>query len=156
MLRPTLTSHYLTTHGLDVDDEVVLLDGDGEGLSDVGALHQVGSGLDLDGELPRLHGLGIAPGLAGANVELPAVPGAAEELAGARQAIVAGPAGGDQGDDHAAAQLGAFVRAAVRQGEVLATDVEEADLAAHHLHDLAGAGLNLARPRHHTPAHGRP
>src|SRR5262245_65930560 len=71
----------------DVDDEVVLLDRDGEGLGDVRALGQLGAGLDLDRELPRLPGLRIAPGLAGANVELPAVPGAAQELAGARQAI---------------------------------------------------------------------
>ena len=70
-----------STCALHLDDEVVLLDRHREGLGDVGTLHQLLARLDRDLELPRPRRFRIAPGLAGADVELPAVPRAAQELA---------------------------------------------------------------------------
>src|SRR5262249_5155950 len=80
-----------------------------------------------------------------ADVELPAVPGAAQELALARHAIVAWPVGLHEADHPALAQLRALVRAAVGEGVVLSAHIEEPDLAPHRFHDLGSAGLDLAR-----------
>src|SRR5882724_11420525 len=61
-----------------LDHHVVVLDTDPERLGDVGALDQPGALLHRDAEAARLDLVGIAPGLAGADVELPGVPGAAD------------------------------------------------------------------------------
>src|SRR5262249_1605511 len=66
------------------------------GLGDVGAGDEPRAGLDRDRVAARAHARGIAPGLAGADIELPAVPGAADDLARARIAIVARAVGLDQ------------------------------------------------------------
>src|SRR5262249_52899571 len=141
---------------LEIDDEVVFLDLDGERLGDVGPLHQVRARLNRDLELAGLHRLGVAPGLAGADVELPAVPRAANELAGLRDLVGSSPVRSSQDHDHAPAQLGAHVRAAVGDGEVLSVDVEQADLAAHGGDDLAGAGRHIAGFGQDAAAHARP
>src|SRR5690606_4227618 len=128
----------------------------GEGLRDIGALHQLGARLHIDLEAAGFHRLGVAIGLAGADLELPAVPGAAQELAAARHLILAGAVGLHEARDPSLAQLRAHVRAAVGEREVLAAHVEETDLAPQGGDDLAGAGRNLVRPGEHAPGHARP
>src|SRR4029079_16820370 len=70
---------------------VVVLDADRHGLGHIGPGHQPCARLHRDGIGTRTHAGGIAPGLAGADVELPAVPGAADDLARAGVAVVARP-----------------------------------------------------------------
>ena len=103
-----------------VDDQIVLFDRHRKGLCDVGALHQGLAGFHFDLELPGAGRLRIAPGLAGANLELPAVPRAAQKLLMARQPVMAGSVGLHQRDDLALAQRSALMRAAVGQREIFA------------------------------------
>src|SRR5207245_11481173 len=71
--------------------------------------------------------LGVAIGLPGADVELPAVPGAADDLAELGIFDLAGIAGLREPDQRALAQRGALMRAAVQEAEELALDVEDRD-----------------------------
>ena len=64
-----------------------------------------------------MHAVGIAPGLAGADIELPAMPGAAQHLALAGQAVFAGRRRYQAADDRPATERRALVRAAVDQRE---------------------------------------
>src|SRR5688500_4431162 len=109
---------------LGVDHHVVVLDADREGLGDVRTLDQGAARLDRDGEVANAGAMGLAPGFAGAQVVFPAVPGAADDLAVARVAVLAGPRGLDQPYELALAQTGALVRATIEQGEELALHVE--------------------------------
>src|SRR5215470_18468138 len=69
--------------------DVVVLDRDRHGLCDVGARDQPRSRLHRNVVPARAHARRITPGLAGAHVEFPAVPGAADDLAGPRIAVIA-------------------------------------------------------------------
>src|SRR6201992_3687256 len=71
---------------------------------------------------------GIAVGLAGADVEFPAVPGAADDLAELGIFDLAGIGGLREPDQWALAQRRALMRAAVQQAKELALDVEDRDL----------------------------
>src|SRR5262249_7193681 len=142
--------------GLQLHHQVILLNGDRKALRHVGALEQRLARLDAHLELARPHRLRIAPGLAGADVELPAVPGAAQKLVGPRQAVVSGPVGLHQRDDAALTERAALVRAAVGEREIFAAEIEDAELAAGRGHDLAAAGRDLARPRDDLTLHERP
>src|SRR5262249_61681184 len=95
----------------ELDDEVILLDRDREGFRDIGPLHQRRPRLDRYLERPRASRVRIAPGLAGADVELPAVPGAAQEFLLARQPAMAVPFGPHPRADQAAAAPAARSRA---------------------------------------------
>ena len=73
---------------IDFDDDVLLFNGDGEGVSDVGTLFAFGIGcvdiftaLDLDFVSSDTALGGVPPGLSGLDVEFPTVPGASEDLA---------------------------------------------------------------------------
>ena len=68
---------------------VVVLDADRHGFGHIGPGHQPRARLHRDRIGTRAHAGGVAPGLAGADVELPAVPGAADDLARAGVAVVA-------------------------------------------------------------------
>ena len=93
ILRGSLRSHLRMTGerarllqrsndaSLHLDDDVVLLDRHRKRLGDVRPLHQRLAGLDRDLKLPRPRRFRIAPRLPGADVELPAVPRAAQEFA---------------------------------------------------------------------------
>src|SRR5579884_1962356 len=87
--------------------------------------------------------LGLAPGLAGADVVFPAVPGTGEDLALAREAHLARHGRLDRAPQLPLAQRAALVGAAVAQREVLALHVEDADRAAGDLDDLPPAGWDL-------------
>src|SRR5947209_18785021 len=78
---------------------------------------------------PGAEALRVAIGLPGADVEFPAMPGTAQDLAWPRIFDDAGIGGLRQPDQRALAQRGALVRAAVQQAEELALDVEHRDRA---------------------------
>src|SRR5580704_16248121 len=137
-----------------VQHDVFVFDADGKGLGHVGALDQCRAGRHRNRELPRPDARRIAPGFAGAHVELPAVPRAADDLALPRVAVLAGLAGLDQAGQAAFAQAAALMRAAVGKREELALDVEHRDLAALDVDELAGAGWKLAQCSDHVLGHG--
>src|ERR1700749_543304 len=97
---------------------------DREGLGDVGPLlHLLGQFLaafDRDRERADLEALRIAPGLAGAHVELPAVPGAAQEFADARALVDSGLRRGQARHAGGLLQRRALMRTAIEQREELA------------------------------------
>src|SRR4029450_13389832 len=107
-----------------LDDDVVVLDLHRHGFGDIRACDQAGSSLDLDGVAGGADAGGIAPGLAGADVEFPAVPGAADDLARTGVAIVAGSVRFHEPGLLALKQAAAAVRAAVVEGEELAAQIE--------------------------------
>src|SRR5262249_15282935 len=115
---------------LQIDDEIICFDRDLERLGHIGSLEKLRARFDCQAKLPRPDGFWITPGLPRADVELPAVPGAADELPWTREAILPRRLGQRQADDHAAAQLGALMWTAVGQGEIVPAQLEEADLAA--------------------------
>src|SRR5262249_28885862 len=69
----------------------------------------------------------VAVGLSGADVELPAVPRAADDLALPGVFDLAGIRGAREPDQRALAQRRALMRAAIEQAEELALDVEDRD-----------------------------
>src|SRR6185437_12463245 len=75
------------------DHNVVTFDRDRESFGDIGAFNEVRSRCDGDVIVARLEGLGIAPGFAAAEIELPAMPGAAQHRAILRQPVIARPGG---------------------------------------------------------------
>src|SRR6516165_4953715 len=77
--HPTRSRPGMT--GLQIHHHVIAFDGDFDGLRDIWALHHGGAWLDIDGIGLHAEAAGIAIGLAGADVELPAMPGAADDLA---------------------------------------------------------------------------
>ena len=111
------------------------------------------AGRHRNGELPRPDARRIAPGFAGAHVELPAMPRAADDLALARIAVLAGLARLDQPSETALAQAAALMRAAVGEREELALDVEHGDLTAADVDELARAGRKLAHIRNDVFRH---
>src|SRR3954469_13330787 len=72
------------------DDDVAVLDMNRECLGDIRPLGQRLAILDHDRIGPDLDALGVEPGLAVAHVELPPVPGAAEQLPDPRAFVDAG------------------------------------------------------------------
>ena len=66
---------------LKIDHHVIALDRHRESLGDIRPLHNVSARLDIDWIGLDPEAFGIAVGLAGADVELPAVPGAADDFA---------------------------------------------------------------------------
>ena len=148
----------------EIDDEVVLLDGDGVGFGGVGATFEAGrggvgfgeggAGFDFDLVAADADFGGVEPGLAGADVEFPAVPGAADDLALAAVFVLAGGAGGDEAGELADAERAALVGAAVAEGEVFAAEVEDADGAPGDLDDFAPAGGDFARFGDELPPEG--
>src|ERR1051325_7562039 len=105
---------------LGFDHNVVVLDADAKCLSHIGTLDQLGALLHRDAEAARLDLVRIAPGLAGADVELPGMPRAADDLAAADVVVMAGLVGQHQAGEIALAQAAAAMRTAVRQREELA------------------------------------
>src|SRR5580692_8190184 len=95
----------------------------------------------------------MAPGLAALDVELPAVPRAAQHLAVPLQPVFAGPVGREAAQDRADAQWRTFVRAAVDQCVEFILHIEDADLASGDGDDFAGTRRDLADGRDNVPGH---
>src|ERR1700719_3331475 len=137
-----------------VQHDVFVFDADGKRLGHVGAFDQRRARRHRNRKLPRPDARRIAPGFAGAYVELPTVPWAADDLALPRIAVLAGLFGLDQSGQAPFAQAAALMRAAVGEREELALDVEHCDLAALDVDELAGAGRKLAQRSDHVFGHG--
>src|SRR5262249_20475439 len=140
-------------NSLRLDDDVVVLDADRKRLGDVGAFDQFGARLHLDRILPHADPARIAPRFAGADVELPAVPGALHHLASPRIAVVAGLLRLHEPSLNAKRETAAAVRAAVVEREIVTAEVEHDDGASVHLDELAPARRNLIDRRDDVARH---
>src|SRR5579883_1307811 len=127
--------------------DVIIFHTDRKGLRHIRAFNQRGARSDRYSELPRAHPRRIAPRLAGAQVELPAVPWAADDLAAARIAIAARLARLDEAGQAPLVQATALVRALVAEREKLAFDVEDHDLPALDIDQPACTGWKFAQAR---------
>src|SRR5690349_7814979 len=74
--------------GSELDDDVVVLDDHRIALGHIGALDDGRARLELDVVAAQPGAARIAPGLAGRELELPAVPGAAQELAAPLEPVI--------------------------------------------------------------------
>src|SRR5436190_21358844 len=70
---------------------ILVLDAHRKGLGHIRALDQGGAGLDRDLIVAHPHAPRVAPGFSGADVVFPGMPGAADDLALARVAVLARP-----------------------------------------------------------------
>src|SRR5262249_15757675 len=134
---------------------VVPFDGDWNGFGFERSFRQRGTGLDLHREGACMHAVRVAPGLAGADVELPAVPRTAQHFALARQPVFPRRGRLQPAEQRATAQRRALVRAAIEQCEELAVDVEDADLAPLYRDDLTGAGRDFVHRCDNVAAHAQ-
>jgi hypothetical protein len=91
--------------------------------------------------------------LAGAHVEFPAVPGAADDLAGPGIAVIARPIGFHQPSLFAVKEAAAPMRAAIVEREKLAAQIEHHDRPPVHLRKLARAGRNVGDRGNHMLGH---
>src|SRR5262249_12827791 len=139
-----------------LDDQVVLFDRNRKRLCDVRPLDEARASFDRHLELPRPYRFGIAPRLTRADVVFPAMPGAAQEFLLARQTVTTRAVRQDERADPSTAQWAAGVWAAIGQREILAVEIENADLTPPHAHDLAGPGRDVARPGDDLATHFRP
>src|SRR6266403_1774909 len=103
---------------------------------------------------PHLEAIRIEPGLPGAHVELPAMPGAAQQFADAGTLVDAGLRRGQPRHARRLVERRAGVRAAVEQREELAIDVEHDDVAPLHINHLVAAGRNLCGAGDNVTGHG--
>src|SRR5215472_8433476 len=95
----------------------------------------------------------IEPGLAGAHVELPAMPGAAQELADAGALVDTGLGRGQARHAGGLVERRAFMRAAVQQREELAIDMEHDDVAAVDADHLVAARRDVRGTRDDVTGH---
>src|SRR6478609_4093277 len=126
-----------------LDGDVAVLDVNRKGLGDVRTLGQRFAVLDYDRVGPDLDALRVEPGLPGAHVEFPAVPGAAQQLADPGALVDAGLRRGQPRHARRLVERRAFVRTAVEQREELAVDMEHDDVAAIHANHLVAAGRDF-------------
>src|SRR5439155_22278629 len=89
-----------------------------------------GAFFHLAAEPPRPHPLRVAPGLAGADVELPVVPRTADDLAAPDVVVLARFVRQHEPGQMALAQAAAAVRASVAEREELAAQIEHHDETA--------------------------
>src|SRR3954468_9199200 len=96
---------------------------------------------------------GIAVGLPGADVELPAVPGTANDLAQPGVFDLARIFRLRQSDQRPLTQRGALMRAAIEQAEILALDVEHSDRTLADREKLAAARRQFRDGRDDVAGH---
>src|SRR5262249_29035731 len=144
---PLMSEHRIgvsAVRGSDDHDQRVALDFDRVGLGLEGFyLDRVG----LDARP-----LGVEDGAAGGEIELPAVPGAAQDLALSLEGVVAAPGRAHEASGRAEAERTGLVWAAVEDGVVPAADVEDADRTALDFYQLAAAVGDLAETGDGKPA----
>src|SRR5947209_2835715 len=98
-----------------VDDDVFRFNRDRYCLCRIRPFDEVPAGLDLDRIALHPDARRIDAGFSSADVELPAVPGTAQDLALARIFVAAGLRRRDQAGELALAQVSALMRATVAQ-----------------------------------------
>src|SRR3546814_9080109 len=99
----------LVIEPLELDHDIVVFDGDGHRLGDIGTFDEVPPFFHGDREASHLDAVRLAIGLAGPHVELPAVPGTAQDLPLARILILAGRLGLHEPREPPAAQAAAEI-----------------------------------------------
>src|SRR6201986_879715 len=124
-----------------------------KGFGDIRPLLQLFAAFDRHRIGTDLEALGVEPGLAIAHVELPAVPGTAQQFADARALIDPGLRRGQPRDASRLVERRAFMRATIEQREELAIDMEDDDVAAVDADHLVAAGRNLVCARHDVTGH---
>src|SRR5258708_37851404 len=107
---------------VDLDNDVAVFDMHRKCLRHVRPLGQRLAVFDDDRIGPHLDALRIEPGLAGAHVELPAMPGATQEFADTGTLIDAWFGRGQPRDAGRLVERRAFVRTTIEQPEELAVD----------------------------------
>src|SRR5690348_4603122 len=107
------------TRRLRLDHYVVVFDRHRKRLGLVGPLDQLGAGLDRYRVLARTQALRVAPGAAGSDVELPRMPGAADDLAPPRIAVRARLRGFEQPGKAAMGEASPLVGTAIVKSEEL-------------------------------------
>src|SRR6476469_4405517 len=130
-----------------MDDQHPIFDGDVVGIHGrvVGLNRHL---ITLDADRMR-----IVDRPAGCDIELPAMPGTAQDLAVAGPDILTRFARQGHALDRPKAERCCLVRAAVAQRKEAAVHVEDADRASFELDDLALARPELAGPTYHMLAH---
>src|SRR5947209_5434421 len=135
------------------DHHVVILDTHRERLGLVRSFNELHPLLNRHCIAARAQPLRIAPGLPGADVELPRMPWAADDLAAPRVAVLARPGRLHQPGLLALAQAAALVGAAIVQREELAAEIEHHDGAAIHIDKLAVPRRNIFDRSNDMPRH---
>src|SRR5258708_24310724 len=138
---------------VDRDNDVAVFDMHRKCLGHVRPLGKRLAVFDDDRIGPYLDALWIEPGLAGAHVELPAMPGAAQEFADPRALIDSGLRRGQSRDAGGLVERRAFVRAAIKQREELAVDIEHDNVTAVDVDHLVAAGRGLRCAGHDVTGH---
>ena len=137
----------------DLDHHVLLLDRDGHGLGDVGALHQrLARARRVRCRPAGLQARRLAPGLARCGCRTPShARGSAASRPGASGGSSRACRSPTGPTTQAEAERRALMRAAVDQREEFAAEVEHADLAAADGDDLAAARGDLRAAPHGWP-----
>ena len=115
--------------------------------------HHQRARLDRDVVAADPDGARIEPGLARAQVELPAVPRAADDLVAARNLVLAGPRRRHQPGLTTVAQRAALVRAAVSTAKYSPPTLNTPDGAAADLDDLPLAGRDIVHSSDDVAGH---
>src|SRR3954451_3803035 len=138
---------------LQLHHDVVALDFHRYRLGNVRPLHHARSRLDMRGISLHAEAARVAVGLAGADVELPAMPGAANDLAELGIFDLARILRLREPDQGSLAQRSALMRAAVHQAEIFTLDVENCDRPSVDLQKFSRAGRKLVDRGNHMPRH---
>src|SRR6185503_16034909 len=112
-----------------LDDDVAVLDVNGEGFGDIRPLRERFAVLDHNRIGSHLDAFRIEPGLSVAHVELPSVPGAAQQFADPRALVDAGLRRGQARNAGRLVERRAGMGTTVEQREELAIDVKYDDVA---------------------------
>src|SRR5262249_8943552 len=139
---------------LEFDYHVLLLDGHRHRLGDIRALDHVGASGNLRRIGPRPHLGRLAPGLAGADIELPAVPGATYHLDLTEHAELARLVTDRKAGDEAIAQASALVRTPVKQAVEFTAEIEDADRPSADREHFVGARRDLGDGSNDVSSHG--
>src|SRR5262249_36057246 len=137
----------------DVHDDVVFLDTDLYGLGHVRTCDDARAWFGRHGVSLRADTFGIAIGLAGGDIEFPAVPRATDELARAHRFIVTRLVRANQARNNPRAKAAALMRTAVKHAKKFAVQVEDRDRSAFDGKTLMATERDLARRRKDMPAH---
>src|SRR5260370_5553346 len=136
-----------------LDDDVAVLDVNRKSLGHMRPLGQRLAVFDDNRIGSHLDAIRIEPGLPGADVELPSMPGATQEFADPRTLIDAGLRRGQACHARRLVKRRAFVRTAVEQREELAVDMEYNNVTAIYADNLVAAGRNLCGAGDNMPGH---